>query len=60
MINKISFVTERAVLAIDAFFDRVVLFAWTSTLRHQAGCDGGSTLGLHPRASERTPVETAG
>jgi hypothetical protein len=33
MINKISFLTERAALAIDAFLDRVVLFAWTSTLR---------------------------
>jgi hypothetical protein len=55
MINAISLVTERAALAIDDFFDRVVLLAWTSTLRRHAGLDGGSIL-ASPR--ERAPVKT--
>lgn len=53
MINAISLVTERAALAIGDFFDRVVLFAWTSTLRRHAGLDGGSIL-----ARARAPVKT--
>jgi hypothetical protein len=55
MINAISLVTERAALAIDDFFDRVVLLAWTSTLRRHAGLDGGSIL---PSPRERAPVKT--
>jgi hypothetical protein len=56
MINKISFVMERAVLAIDAFLGREVLLAWASTLQHQTGVDGGSNFGARPRASKHTAV----
>jgi hypothetical protein len=33
MINRISSAAERAIWAIDAFFDRAVQLAWMSTLR---------------------------
>ena len=45
MINKISFLTERAALSIDAFFERVILFAWISTLRHHV--DSGRSTSQH-------------
>jgi hypothetical protein len=51
MFNKISFATARAALLIDHFLDRVALFAWTSTLRHHADVDGGSSA-VRPRASK--------
>jgi hypothetical protein len=34
MINRISSAAERAIRAIDVFFDRVVQYAWMSTLKH--------------------------
>ena len=39
---------------IDAFIDRAVPVAWTSTPRHHVNVDGGSNP---PRADEHTPVE---
>lgn len=59
MINKISSVAERAIWTIDAFINRAVLFAWTSTLRHHADdAAGGSNLAVRLHASEHTPTQT--
>jgi hypothetical protein len=53
MINRISSVAERAIWTVDAFINRAVLFAWTSTLRHHADdTGGGSTLAARFHAAE--------
>jgi hypothetical protein len=44
MISGLFLAAERAVFAIDAFLNRAVLLAWTSTLQHHVDVDGGSKL----------------